>query len=729
MHERAAAPMRDVLKRLARSTVPFWLLAAVSLSVLGAIRAGRLPEHDLRGDEGTYVAMAASLARDNDLAFGAADAAWAARKPGGVAVILERTGRGIFYSKPVLYPLLASPCFAMFGARGLVVFNVLVLLAALLCARALLVRLGPRGRATETLLTFLFAGAVATYVVWRMAESLQVALATAGLALALAAERPTTQAPRGALERFLELRGAPLLGAGLLGLLVGLREPHLVVALVPVGAAALRRDGWRAVRLTLAVAAGYLLVLALTWGLTGAVFPYKAARSTFNATTGYPSGDATESLLSRFENPEDLATSTLSLAPRWQPAVSAYSTLYFFVGRHSGLLAYLPFVLVLLAVALRRPDRVTLAAVAGFAGLALFFLIWWPSNYFGGETFVGNRYVLAACPALLLGLGRLPSRRALLAAWAVAAVAGASAWVSVARTGASDPTSQSHAHAGVFRWLPYESTASAIDGRRDRYWSGDFLRFVDPYARADPFSFELTSGEPAAEVELATTWSGAPTTWLVAADRPGATLVVSDWLRSRGYQLSPAGTGSGGPVSVDLSPPWRVHPFWWSQGAFARARLLRFALAGGDGPVTARVRYLGRRAVPATFARRAEAPPLPTSLVFGVPGRNEAWPLRLTNTGDWTWSSDDPLTVQLGVRYLPLSLAVGGARSGEVRIPLPRAVAPGESVDLKVPLDAPPGNGRYRVVVDLVLEDVAWFGDRTGSPLAAGEIDYLLGVE
>jgi hypothetical protein len=722
--------MRDVLKRISLSSAPFWLLAAVALSVLLAIRSDRLPERDLRGDEGTYVAMAASLARDNDLAFGPADAAWAAREPGGVAVILERTGQGIFYSKPVLFPLLASPFYALFGARGLVVFNVLVLLVALLAARALLVRLGTRGRATETLLTFVFAGAVAAYLVWRMAESLQIALATAGLALALSVERPTTQPARGALERFLELRGAPHVGAFLLGLLVGLREPHAVVALVPAGAAALRRDGRRAVTSTLAVAAGYLLVLALTWGLTGAAFPYKAARSTFNATTGYPAGEAAVGLSKRFENPDDLATSTLSLAPRWQPAVSAYSTLYFFVGRHSGLLGYLPFVLVLLVLALRRPDRVTLAAVSGFAGLALFFLIWWPANYFGGETFVGNRYILAACPALLLGLGRLPSRRALLAAWAVAAVAGASAWTSVARTGESDPTSQSHAHAGIFRWLPYESTASAIDGRRDRYWSGDFLRFVDPYARADPWSFELTAGEPAAEVEVATTWSGAPTTWLVAADRPGATFVVSDWLRSRGYKLSPAGTGSGGPVSVDLSPPWRVHPFWWSQGAFARDRLLRFRLVGGDGEaVTARVRYLGRRSIPEVFSRRVEAPPLPDSLVFGIPGRSAAWPLRLTNTGSWTWSSEDPLTVQLGVRYLPAPGEGRAAHAGEVRIPLPKAVAPGESVEMTVPLDAPPTLGRYRVVVDLVLEDVTWFGDRTGSPLAAGEVDFLLGVE
>ena len=57
----------------------------------------------LRGDEGTFVAMAASLARDFDLAFSGADRAWAEHHQGGaVALILERTGKGIAYSKPVL---------------------------------------------------------------------------------------------------------------------------------------------------------------------------------------------------------------------------------------------------------------------------------------------------------------------------------------------------------------------------------------------------------------------------------------------------------------------------------------------------------------------------------------------------------------------------------------------------------------------------------------------------
>ena len=121
-----------------------------------------------------------------------------------------------------------------------------------------------------------------------------------------------------------------------------------------------------------------------------------------------------------------------------------------------------------------------------------------PANYFGGETFLGNRYILAAYPCLLIALPRLPSRRILLTIWALAAVVGGSALASQLRFGALDATSQAHTSAGIFRLLPYESTASNLDGRRDRYWAGDFVRFVDPFATAEAWSFTLESRRPAA---------------------------------------------------------------------------------------------------------------------------------------------------------------------------------------------------------------------------------------
>jgi hypothetical protein len=514
-------------------------------------------------------------------------------------------------------------------------------------------------------------------------------------------------------------RFAPEAGGLLLGLLVSLREPHAAVAAAPVLAAlALRRFG-RAARLVAAIAVAYVAVLVLSWALTGAAQSYKALRTTFDASTGWPAGPGSETALARFDDPERRATSSLELAPVWKPRLTAYAALYFWIGRHAGVVVSFPLAFALLVALARRPDRVALAALAGAAGLAFFYLVWWPANFFGGETFVGNRYLLAAYPCLMVGLRRLPSARTLAAGAALAAAVGLSALASVAGAGGLDPTSQSHTHAGLYRLLPYESTASNIDGRRDRYWSGDFLRFVDPFAEVGPWSFAIDSRRPAAEIELGTVWSGDRTTWLVVTDAPHATLVVSGGWRMRRYPLAEhPGGGAGGPIVVEPARAWRIHPFWWSEGEPAHARLLRFALETPDGsPARAQLRYLGRRPLPDDFARLVHAAVLPKEGIAGSSGRVT---LHLRNMSSWDWTSESTLPVQLGWRLRALS---GGAAPSEGRAPLPGKIRSGDPFEAELDVPWPDTPGHYRLEVDLVIEDVAWFADRVGEPVAAGELE------
>ena len=40
--------------------------------------------------------------------------------------------------------------------------------------------------------------------------------------------------------------------------------------------------------------------------------------------------------------------------------------------------------------------------LAGLGAIAIFYLVWLPENYFGGSTFVGNRYFLTSYAALLI---------------------------------------------------------------------------------------------------------------------------------------------------------------------------------------------------------------------------------------------------------------------------------------------------------------------------------------
>lgn len=711
--ERSSGTLRALMSP-GRSGIP--VLAVVAALVGCTLFLLRPASRELRGDEGTYVAMAASLARDFDLEFDESDLAWAedpARE--GLALILQRTERGVAYSKPVLYPILAATLTGLLGEWGPAALNLILLLAAVHVAwRA---RLGQGSTADDkstrdNVLTFVATGLALVYLPWRMTETLQLALALAGLALTFAALRRETR-PAGELA-----------GAALLGLLVSLREPNALVAAAPVAAALLLRQPRRALRLATVSLLSYGVVVLATWGFTGAANPYKAARSTFTSETGFPAGVAAGAAAARFDSAASLATSSLGVRPDLDPEKSAYAALYFLVGRHTGLLWYLPAALALGLAALASADRAGWAALACFAGAALFYLLWMPANYFGGETFVGNRYALAALPLLLVAPTRLPGARALVGTWILAAIVAGSALVSVIRVRALDDSSQSHAHAGLFRFLPYESTASHLDGRRDRYWAGDFVRFVDPFARAGDWSFELATGDPAAEVELATrssTGKSGPLQFVVQGSAPDLGLEISDAFHRERFRLTAhENGGAGGPVQFEPSRGWRRHRFWWSREATYDVRMLRFRATRPSGdPATIRVRYLGREPAPSSgLAREVVAVGQPSPAFAGEPAEIS---FEVRNTGEFVWQNGSTLPTQIGLRFLALESP--DARASEARRPLPGPVAPGESLVATIPIVWPERPGRYRVTLDLVLEDVAWFEERVGAPLARAEIE------
>ncbi len=696
------------------------LAAALFFLVLGALRD---PLAHLAGDEGTYLAMATSLARDGDLRFTEADREWAESHPSGpVTLILQQTGAGIAYSKPVLYALWGAPFVALAGERGLAAANAAALVLGLVAGWAWLRRRADRGRAALVLATFAGAGAILPQIAWWMTEALQVGLALAGLALALGRARSATADDPGAWGRLLERPWALPVGAVLLGLLASLRDPNLLIALLPAAFYAAERS-WRrafaALALTLATLAA---VLALTAALGGARNPYRAVRASFDAASGYPAGPGAAAVREQFDRHR--ATQTLRARPRLEPERSAVATLTFFAGRHTGLLVYFPFVIALLPAALRRPDRLAVVLLAGAAACAAFYLVWMPGNYFGGEGFVGNRYILPVLALLLLAPARLPGRLAIAAAWGVALVAGASAATSVARHTAADPWSQSHAHAGLFRLLPYESTAGAIAGRRDRYWSGDFLRFVDPFAEAGPDSFRIFAGRAPAEVVVATYWPGTPLRFLVAASGPGSVLEVSDWAGRWEFPLTGPEEGERRQLlAVEPSRAWRRHSFWWTPDLpNYRVRALRFALRSASGAGEATLRYLGRGAALAEIhAAELLAGELPERGVAGGTARLE---LAVRNTGGAPWSSRTPIPVLWGYRFV----AADGQGAGEARAALPREVAPGEELRQELAVGWPQRPGRYRLEVDLVREDLAWFGDAGPGPLLAGDVEIEPGA-
>ncbi len=599
----------------------------------------------------------------------------------------------------------------------MVLLNGLLLAAALLLTHLYLRRLGGGGAgASLTLVTFAASGALLPYIAWRTSDAAQAALALAGLALCLGALRGGGEGG----GSFFERPWAPAAGGLLLGLLVSMRSSNALIAALPLVALLLARRRRAALTAFLALAAALILTAGTDRLLSGAAVPYKAPRATFNPGTGYPAGAGEEEASRQFET--GLATSSLGLLPEWQPRVSAYSALYFLIGRHTGVLIYFPAALLLAASALRRPDRLTLMVLAAAAATSLFYLLWLPFNWFGGASCIANRYFLVAYAALPLALRRPPGGRVLAIAWGVALLAGGSALVSELRYGGLRPSSQSHAYAGLFRILPYESTASDLEGSRDRFWQREFIRFVDPFAEEGPWSFRLRSGTPAAELEMASLRREGLMRFLVLSPHRDLELHYSDWGHREVFTLFRP-YGRRGLVEIRPSLALRRHTLWfrnpWDHGLPYYARPFRLALRTPDGsPAEAELRYLADRDLPARiFASEVLVAELPRR---AKAGSTSLLKLRVRNRSAGEWRSDAVLPVYLSYRLRPLAEGAETLEGG--RTALPARVRPGRVLSAAVRVEWPQRPGRYRLTLDLVMEGVAWFGDRAGAPLAEGEV-------
>jgi hypothetical protein len=89
--------------------------------------------------------------------------------------------------------------------------------------------------------------------------------------------------------------------------------------------------------------------------------------------------------------------------------------------------------------------------------------------------------------------------------------------------------------------------------------------------------------------------------------------------------------------------------------------------------------------------------------------------LTLKNCSWRPWQSDDaaaPVRVSYHWLHPDRSEMVRDGR----RTPLPKAMAPGESLSLTVSVDAPGEPGRYILALDLVEEGVTWFSE-AGAPM------------
>ena len=694
-------------------------VAAVLVALLATVLV-RPKRHDLWGDEGTYVAMTASLVRDGDLEFGDPDDEWAThRQPDSpVTVILQETRKGITYSKPVLYPLLSAPLFAIFDEAGMIATQTLLLIASLLLAWLVLRQLSGSRGALWILLTLVVGSVVLVYVGWKMSDLMLFSLTLAGLLLALGGRR--LQLGETHLTMPLGSLPAAILGGLLLGGATSMRFTAASIVAGAVLALLVDRRWRRSLVVTVMSITAFLAVSGVTLILLGTTNPYKAVRSSFNQETGYPAGPSIEQARERFTSRS--ATQSASWQPPFDARRTTYSSLYFMVGRHTGLLLYFPVSLVLLAHILRRPDPVSLALLLGLAVMVGFYLVWMPQNYFGGSTFVGNRYFLGALPVLLVALNRPPSARLLGLVWALAALVWGSAAYSISSVRDLDQSSQSHAFAGIFRLMPAESTAQRIDGQQERFWADDYVRFLDPFAQPAAWSFRLDSSRPAAELLVATAWPGDPLQFVISPRTAPVEIEVSDWKGTEERVVPQQPPAPPGVLPVSLSRPWRIHAYWWRPDRLYNVRVVRLSLRSENGEdTTAVVRYAGRGRELAPLS--GELTGIDSNLpITGSVGQEATLHMKVRNTGKRPWKQLGAFPNRIGLHLLTRAEGTEVVRKV---IPLPGNVPPGQTLEIPVTLRWPAKPGTHDLLIEVLRQPTERLGELGRSSLATLEVEVV----
>ena len=178
-----------------------------------------------KGDEATYIGLAASVGLDGDLTYGPRDyqrfREWYGGGPQGI--FLKRGVDGqLYYGKAFLYGVLAAPFALAGGPGGLLVFN-FACFALLLSAGYLWLRPGSRHAAALAFtVAFLAASIAPLYAFWLTSDALNFALVFIAFACAVA--------PPGEPLRPLAMAGARLRPARRVCLLQAAEPPSCLAA-------------------------------------------------------------------------------------------------------------------------------------------------------------------------------------------------------------------------------------------------------------------------------------------------------------------------------------------------------------------------------------------------------------------------------------------------------------------------------------------------------------------
>jgi hypothetical protein len=469
----ATGARHDFQSGLLVSLILFAVFAGVGLSV-------DVPRTALgfKSDEATYYLMAHSLARDGDLAYRKQDIArvWHEFPSGPLGVFLKRgrtvdvdaaeqfpfvrltTGpdpdaRRLFYGKSYIYPVFASPFVWLAGTNGFLFFHALLLGVAIFAAYLFLnTRCSPTVSALIATAYFL-AAVPAGYFVWMTPELFNLVVVTLGFFCWLYKEVAPPDLPRGL--RWLRTPRSNTIAVLLLAIATFSKPSNALLIAPIVLLFAMRRQWWRAIGAGLGFAIVVALLFAINVAVTGEWNFQGGERSTYYRD--FPFLEEYSFTPAPRHTTNRLLTEVI-FDPRVFWTNLGHNLVYFFAGRHSGLVAYFfPCLFALVCFLWPRTRRQSwqwLLLAAACAEILLL-LIWIPYNYFGGAGVLGNRYFMNTYGLFLFLVPPLRSIGAALVPWMVGALF--TAPITLNPFYASFRPYEVMKH-GPLRWLPIELT-------------------------------------------------------------------------------------------------------------------------------------------------------------------------------------------------------------------------------------------------------------------------------
>jgi hypothetical protein len=346
----------------------------VALLFMG-LAVGLLTQPRHFADATIYLLMTDSLWMDGDLTYAPDDLARAqalAFKDHPKGVFLIKHASGYSYAKPPLYSLVAVPFYALFGVRGFLALNGVLLAALVLLGADVLAHRLPWRLALPAAALVFAASVTPAYLLWIDPFLLCSAL----IAGVVAAVR----------------RNAFTIAAILLAAAASCRPPYIALALAPTLLCAFERRWGALARFAAAGIATTAVLLGVNWLAHGQASPYGGERYYFLTQLPFQ--------VPGVEPPGGRAQITAGGGSLPSIAALPRTSLDFLVGRFAGVLVYFPGLLACVLWA-RRWEREKLVWSLGLAAACAALIVAFPHNTMGGQQALGNRFFVLLPVALV----------------------------------------------------------------------------------------------------------------------------------------------------------------------------------------------------------------------------------------------------------------------------------------------------------------------------------------